>query len=335
MTRLEFMKELESLLPDIPLDERNEALTYYNGYFDDAGEEQEEEIVKELGSPEKVAAIIKADLNIDSADLESKGFFTERGYQEAITSEFELAKTESSQPDQKQAEQSSHNSPADRINASQDGGSSQAGYSSQATYSNQEAYNDPANNGTNRTNSDYVNSGTNTNETRYSSNQNGNGNEWQNNQWESNNRSSYNGYNGSSNYGNHNYTDSGREKDGSGNILRILLIIVTFPIWFPIVVTVLSIAFAVIATLFGLIFGLGVTGVSLIGAGVILFLAGLTELATPFYGLAAMGGGLVVLSIGMLITIVVGFLCKKVVPVMVNGFVNLCRLPFKNRRAMA
>lgn len=332
MTRLEFMKELESLLLDIPLDERSEALAYYNGYFDDAGEEQEEEIVKELGSPEKVAAIIKADLNIDSADLESKGFFTERGYQEAITSEFELAKTESSQTNQKQAEQ---NNQANLNNNNRNDNNDQTDYNSQANFNSQEAYNGQANyNGKDQANSYYANNGSNTYDTRYGSNHNGNRNEWQNSHWEGSNRSD-NGYSGSSNYGNHNYTDSGREKDGSGNILRILLIIVTFPIWFPIVVTVLSIAFAVIATLFGLIFGLGVTGVSLIGAGVILFLAGLTELATPFYGLAAMGGGLVVLSIGMLITIVVGFLCKKVVPVMVNGFVNLCRLPFKNRRAMA
>ena len=59
MTKLEFLKELESLLPDIPLEEREEALRYYNGYFEDAGEEQEEEIIKEIGSPSKVAAIIK------------------------------------------------------------------------------------------------------------------------------------------------------------------------------------------------------------------------------------------------------------------------------------
>lgn len=332
MTRLEFMKELESLLLDIPLDERNEALAYYNGYFDDAGEEQEEEIVKELGSPEKVAAIIKADLNIDSADLESKGFFTERGYQEAITSEFELAKTEGSQTNQKQAEQSNQ---SNLNNNNLNDNNIQTDYNSQASFNSQEAYNGQANfNGADQANSYYTNSGSNTNDTRYGSNQS-NRNEWQNNHREGNNRNSDNGYSGSSNYGNHNYANSGREKDGSGNVLRILLIIVTFPIWFPIVVTVLSIAFAVVATMFGLIFGLGVTGVSLIGAGVILFLAGLTELATPFYGLAAMGGGLVILGIGMLITTGVGFLCKKVVPVMVNGFVNLCRLPFKNRRAMA
>ncbi len=82
MTKLEFMKELESLLSDIPLEEREEALNYYNGYIEDAGEEHEEDILKELGSPVKVAGIIKADLNLNEVDRESSGYFTEKGYQD-------------------------------------------------------------------------------------------------------------------------------------------------------------------------------------------------------------------------------------------------------------
>jgi hypothetical protein len=87
MTKLEFLKELESLLPDIPLEEREEALQYYNGYFEDAGEDNEEVIMKELGSPSKVAAIIKADLNSNATDRESRGYFTEKGYQDTIYKE--------------------------------------------------------------------------------------------------------------------------------------------------------------------------------------------------------------------------------------------------------
>jgi uncharacterized membrane protein len=84
------MKELESLLPDIPLEERDEALQYYNGYFDDAGEDHEDEIMKELGSPKRVAAIIKADLNSNATDRESRGYFTENGYQDTIYNEYEI-----------------------------------------------------------------------------------------------------------------------------------------------------------------------------------------------------------------------------------------------------
>ena len=67
MSRKEFMERLEQLLWDIPKEERMEALAYYNGYFEDAGEENEANIIRELESPEKVAGIIKADIGVEEA----------------------------------------------------------------------------------------------------------------------------------------------------------------------------------------------------------------------------------------------------------------------------
>lgn len=75
MNRLEFMSELEHLLEDISKNEREEALNYYNDYLDDAGVENEEEVIESLGSPGKVAATIKAGLFSDE-----EGAFTENGY---------------------------------------------------------------------------------------------------------------------------------------------------------------------------------------------------------------------------------------------------------------
>ena len=48
MSREEFMKQLETLLSDVPEEEKREALEYYRGYFEDAGEENEERILKEF-----------------------------------------------------------------------------------------------------------------------------------------------------------------------------------------------------------------------------------------------------------------------------------------------
>ena len=62
MSRQEFLRRLEVLLSDIPESERREALEYYRNYFEDADPGMEEQIIKELGSPEKVAASIKKDL---------------------------------------------------------------------------------------------------------------------------------------------------------------------------------------------------------------------------------------------------------------------------------
>ncbi len=77
MNRAEFMQQLGALLGDLPINERTEALKYYADYFDDAGSENEEQVIKELGSPQEVAGIIKAELN--AKDKES-GEFTEKGY---------------------------------------------------------------------------------------------------------------------------------------------------------------------------------------------------------------------------------------------------------------
>ena len=45
MNRIEFMTELAALLQDVPVEERREAMQYYNDYFDDAGEENEEQVI--------------------------------------------------------------------------------------------------------------------------------------------------------------------------------------------------------------------------------------------------------------------------------------------------
>lgn len=62
MNRKVFMERLRELLRDIPSEEREEALAYYESYFDEAGIEEEGEVIQELESPEKVAKTIKEDL---------------------------------------------------------------------------------------------------------------------------------------------------------------------------------------------------------------------------------------------------------------------------------
>ena len=62
MNREQFIAQLARLLQDLPSAERQEAIRYYQEYFDDAGEENEDAVIQELGSPGKVAASIKANL---------------------------------------------------------------------------------------------------------------------------------------------------------------------------------------------------------------------------------------------------------------------------------
>lgn len=81
MKREDFISQLERLLEGVAEEEKKEALSYYRSYFEDAGEENEERILKELESPEKVAATIKADLGMDGAGGE--GEYTERGFEDS------------------------------------------------------------------------------------------------------------------------------------------------------------------------------------------------------------------------------------------------------------
>lgn len=63
MDREKFIKELSFLLQDISDEDRDDAISYYEDYFAEAGKENEEKVIRELQSPERVAAIIKAGLN--------------------------------------------------------------------------------------------------------------------------------------------------------------------------------------------------------------------------------------------------------------------------------
>ena len=76
MSRAEFMRRLAELLADVSPAEREEAIQYYNDYFDDAGTENEQSVIVSLGSPEELAKTIKAGL----FDGGNTGEFTEKGF---------------------------------------------------------------------------------------------------------------------------------------------------------------------------------------------------------------------------------------------------------------
>lgn len=76
MNRLEYMQRLEELLSDLSRSEREEALQYYNDYLNDAGVENEQEVLESMGTPEQLARVIKEGLRDNGA----AGEFTETGY---------------------------------------------------------------------------------------------------------------------------------------------------------------------------------------------------------------------------------------------------------------
>ena len=55
MKRQQFMAELKQLLGDLPAEERDDALNYYEDYFNEAGPDNEQSLIMQLESPQKVA----------------------------------------------------------------------------------------------------------------------------------------------------------------------------------------------------------------------------------------------------------------------------------------
>ena len=55
MTTNEYLARLKSCLECIDASEREAAVQFYTEYFEDAGEENAEKVMAELGSPEKLA----------------------------------------------------------------------------------------------------------------------------------------------------------------------------------------------------------------------------------------------------------------------------------------
>lgn len=68
MNKEAFIRRLRELLAGLPQNEAAEAIQYYEDYFADAGTENEAKVIEELGSPEKVAANIRADLGMGGAE---------------------------------------------------------------------------------------------------------------------------------------------------------------------------------------------------------------------------------------------------------------------------
>ena len=78
MNREEYLKRLSFLLKDLPEEEIEDAIAYYEDYFEEAGEEKEEQVIKELGSPEKIARMIRDSVQGNQASSE----YTEEGYRQ-------------------------------------------------------------------------------------------------------------------------------------------------------------------------------------------------------------------------------------------------------------
>lgn len=71
MDRASYLKKLRKKLHRLPAHELDAALAYYEEYFDEAGEDNEQQVIAQLGSPSHVAAQILADFALKDLDTPS------------------------------------------------------------------------------------------------------------------------------------------------------------------------------------------------------------------------------------------------------------------------
>lgn len=72
MTRTEYLAELQNQLRKLPQDDFQEAMDYFTEYFDEAGPENEAQVIADLGSPKEAASEILGRLLEDKIEIEDK-----------------------------------------------------------------------------------------------------------------------------------------------------------------------------------------------------------------------------------------------------------------------
>ena len=70
MNKYEFLAQLRNALSSVPQEERDAAMSYYEEFFSDAGEENEQAVIASLGSPQELAQSIINENRRDAAQTD-------------------------------------------------------------------------------------------------------------------------------------------------------------------------------------------------------------------------------------------------------------------------
>ena len=340
MNRAEFMRRLTELLGDVAPTEREEAIQYYNDYFDDAGEENESGVIASLGTPEELARTIKAGLN----DGGNSGEFTESGFSGYTqTPKDEIVKVQDEDT-------------AGRT----DSGTGQAG----AAYSESAGFEGAQGSGEFRG----TQSGNGYYEGAYYKRPEGDGvyggrqdtRNYRNPYEESGSRESSAGrtygqntsYEQSGSYGTGtSYEQSGSYGTGtsygqgkaakepmSGGMIALIVVlaVLTSPVWIGLLGGFLGVAAGLIAVLFALFLTFLIIGVVFIVVAIALLVTGVTLLfSAPLAALCVIGCGLVLFALGLVGIWVMVALAGLAIPAFVRGIVSLCQKIFHRGGARA
>lgn len=303
MNRAEFIKRLEELLQNIPTEERAEAVQFYQGYFDDAGPENEALVIQELGSPEKVANQIKADIEEFSGE---NGEYTETGYKDERFDDRQMPVKKGYR--YQQAKWSDRESQAGSRGESQGYHYTENGNNERAQGYHYAENEQVQENGT-QANGTQAN-GAETNGTQPNGTQSEEKKPWTN--------------------------------PVLKMVLIIALILAASPVIFAVAAGavgvgagVLGAIFGVLCAILGLGIGLVIGAAAVMLSGIIIVVAGVAKMfSVASVGALTVGIGILVCVLGLVATVGTVKLCLIVYPAIFRGIVNLCRKPFHRKGAV-
>ena len=279
MNKKLFLDELHRLLSDLPPEERNQAIKYYEDYFEDAGPENEQAILKELGSPQELANQIKATTQDDIEYGQGSSFHRSAAYPEFYA----------------QKEQSdSQNENNSAFKQTKDG--FQQGHQQAGNGFNNNSYQQAGNGFSNNNNYYYKQAGNGFNNNGYRQTGNGFNNSYQ---------QAANGYNS-------HYQQQSTRKAAWIVLFALLAITIGLPclsVLFGILLAIFSVIVSIVLALFG-------TGGGLMIGGIASFFGSFFMTAASGTGavLFTMGIGLVLFAIGALIIWIGVLFCIRFLP---------------------
>lgn len=315
MDKKEFLDRLRSQLTDLTVEERREALEYYEEYFADAGEENEEDVILSLGTPEQVAEQIKAGLH-----KEEEGMFTENGYREKIESDnppevygkkTERQKSRGTFPwgRGKRTGAGYQNASGSESSADGHGGSGYAGGRKAGGYGSGDRGTDGPGAG------GYGDSGQNAGEYRTEGGRAG-----------GQNADGYrgNGYHGAGqswyDYGGQR---TGRKKEGmSGGMIALLVILGIFasPVIFGLCAALFGVVLGIFGAVLGVIAALFAVVIALLAAGLALFFGGFPMLLYhPFSGMICIAVGCFLIALFLVCVVLLVSVFSRFFPWLIRG----------------
>lgn len=341
MNRAEFMRRLTELLGDVSPMERDEAIQYYNDYFDDAGVENESSVIASLGTPDELARTIKAGLS----DGGSGGEFTETGfcgYTQAHRDELIKAGEagQAGRTDSAGAFHTAGDSAGQNIgwnngtgqngswnNSAGQSGSRNSGMGQQGGTGEYAGGRSGAQGADSyyqggyyqRRGSDSVYGGR--EDTRRHDNPYG--------QAGSGNAAGNTSGNVYGNPSGGQYTQPKQGMSGGNIVLIVILAVLTSPIWLGLLGGIFGVVVGLLAALFGIFIALLVVGVGLIVVSVALLVTGIALIFTvPLGGVCMVGSALIVFAFGLVFIWLMVLIAGTAIPAFVKGVGSLCRRLF-------